>query len=381
MVATMHPDAGNHASGKGGEGTAGVAGANTGGAGNAAGTGAGGVGGSAGEGAAGKGGTGGTGAATTSCKPIGFATRDGRTGGEVEVRGGGDTTPVVVSSFAELASLAKDSSPRVIHVDGKLGSGWSGNTGDRLELGSNKTIIGLHPGTELKAPIHIQGATNVIIRNLVIHGPGSNSDQAWDNLNIEGGSKHIWIDHCEFWDGQDGNADVVKGADNVTFTWNIFGYRTGGEHNFSNLVASSDDEPQSEGKLNITLMFNWFTGVAQRQPRCRYGNIHVVNNLFTKDGQKSDYGISAGKDCKVLTEANHFIEINSPIYTSHMSGSSANELRGDNIFEKTSGNTTGYGKAFEPPYDYKQLLVPAADVQSLLKDKVGATLASPSACD
>ncbi len=75
-------------------------------------------------------------------------------------------------------------------------------------------------------------------------------------------------------------------------------------------------------------MFNWFTGIAQRQPRCRYGDIHVVNNLFTRDGQPSDYGISAGKDCRVLTENNHFIDIATPIYTSHQSGSSANELRG-----------------------------------------------------
>jgi pectate lyase len=102
-------------------------------------------------------------------------------------------------------------------------------------------------------------------------------------------------------------------------------------------------------------MFNHFTGVAQRQPRCRYGNIHIVNNLFTRDGLASDYGISAGKDCKVLTEANHFIGINSPIYTSHQSGSAANVLRGDNIFEGTSGNTMGYGTGFEPPYEYEDL--------------------------
>jgi pectate lyase len=315
------------------------------------------------------------------CKPIGWATRDGRTGGEVAVTGGGDAMPVVVTSFAALQSAAQDSQPRVIHIDGAVGAGWRGTSGDRLEVGSNKTIVGLRPDTQLKAAIHVGNASNVIIRNLVIRGPGSNDDQAWDNLNIDGSSKNIWIDHCEFWDGQDGNADVVKGADNVTFTWNIFGYRTGGDHNFSNLVASSDDEPQSEGKLNITLMFNWFTGVAQRAPRCRYGDIHVVNNLFSRDGQKSDYGISAGKNCRILTEANHFIEINTPISMSHASGSAANELRGDNIFERTTGDNQGYGKAFEPPYEYKQLLVKASEVKALVEQKVGAKLENPSACD
>lgn len=322
----------------------------------------------------------GTGGGSASCAPQGWATRNGRDGGSVAVTGGGTTAPVVVNSFSALQSAASGDTPRVIHVDGTLGSGWSGRAGDRLTVGSNKTIVGLRAGTQLKAPILVKGSSNVIIRNLVIRGPGSNSDQAWDNINIEA-SKNVWIDHCEFWDGQDGNADVVKGADNVTFSWNIFGYRTGGEHNFSNLVASSDDEPESVGKLNITLMFNWFTGVAQRQPRCRYGDIHVVNNLFSRDGQVSDYGISAGKDCRVLTEANHFIEIKSPIYASHASGSAANQLRGNNIFENTSGTTTGYGTAFNPPYEYGDWLVPSSQVKALVTENVGATLESPSDCD
>ncbi len=101
------------------------------------------------------------------------------------------------------------------------------------------------------------------------------------SINITSGARNIWVDHCEFWDGQDGNADVIRGADKVTFTFNIFGYRTNGLHNLSNLVASSDNEPESAGKLDITLMFNHFRGAEQRTPRCRYGDIHVVNNLFT----------------------------------------------------------------------------------------------------
>jgi len=364
-------------------GTAGTSGASgTGGSSGAGGTaGSSGTGGTSGSGGtSGNGGSGGSGT-TGPCQAIGWATRNGRSGGAVNVTGGGNATPVVATSFSQLQSYASDGQARVIHVDGTVGAGWSGTDGDRLEVGSNKTIVGLRPGTQLRAAVHVDGSSNVIIRNLVIRGPGSNDDQAWDNLNIEGGSKNVWIDHCEFWDGQDGNADVVKGADNVTFTFNIFGYRTGGAHNFSNLVASSDDEPESAGKLNITFMFNWFTGIAQRQPRCRYGDIHVVNNLFSRDGQQSDYGISAGKDCRIVTEANHFIDINEPIYDAHASGSAANELRGGNIFENTSGSTTGYGTAFQPPYDYDHVLVAASQVEALVTQKVGAKLQSPTQCD
>lgn len=313
------------------------------------------------------------------CKPIGWATRSGRTGGTASVTGGGNAAPVTVKTFADLKSAASGTTAKVIYIDGTLGAGWSGTTGDRLEIGSNKTIIGLRAGTLLKACIHMKDASNVILRNIVVKGPGSDENQSWDNINIEGSSKNIWVDHCEFWDGQDGNSDAVKGADNITYTWTIFGYTKGGVHNLSNLIASSDDEPVSVGKLNITFMGCWFRGIAQRGPRCRYGNIHVANNLYTTDGLQSDYAISAGLDCQVLTENNVFVGTSSPIYTSHKAGTSGHVVTG-NVFEGTSGNTTGYGTAFTPPYEYKSFLLPAKDVKAAVQKIAGATLASPTSC-
>ena len=325
-------------------------------------------------------------AAVDQCKPIGWATRDGRSGGEFNITGGGDATPVIVTSFADLQKYAKDSNPQVIYIDGTLGDGWSGTTGDRLNItASNKTIIGLKPGTLLKAPIHITSkASNIIVRNIVIQGPGSNADQAWDNLTIEGEAKNIWIDHCEFWDGQDGNADVVKGADNVTFTWCIFGYKKKSTHNLSNLIGSSDNEPVSEGKLNVTYMFNWWKAANQRKPRCRYGNVHVVNNLLTGDASITDgttvLGVSAGHMCTVRTERNVFINENNPIYTGNANGTGVNETI-DNIFTNCSGNTQGTGKSFTPPYEYSSFMLKASEVEAAVKAGAGANLESPTACD
>ena len=324
-------------------------------------------------------------AALDECKPIGWATREGRTGGEFSVTGGGNVVPDTVRTFADLQKYAKDSSPRVIYIDGTLGEGWSGTSGDRLNItASNKTIIGLKPGTLLKAPIHITSkASNIIVRNIVIQGPGSNADQAWDNLTIEGEAKNIWIDHCEFWDGQDGNADVVKGADNVTFTWCIFGYKKKSTHNLSNLIGSSDNEPVSEGKLNVTYMFNWWKAANQRKPRCRYGNVHVVNNLLTGDASITDgttvLGVSAGHMCTVRTERNVFINENNPIYTGNANGSGVNETI-DNIFTNCSGNTQGTGTSFTPPYEYKEFMLAASDVEAAVKAGAGATLEDPTKC-
>ena len=323
-------------------------------------------------------------AAVDQCKPIGWATRSGRSSTAFEVTGGGNATPITVTTLADLQKYAKDSSPRVIYIDGTLGSGWNGKSGDRVDItGSNKTIIGLRPGTELKAVVYIKKASNIILRNIVIKGPGSNADQAWDNFNIEN-AQNIWVDHCEFWDGQDGNADVVKGADNVTFTWCKFGYTRKSNHNLSNLIASSDDEPASVGKLNITFMFNWWVAANQRKPRCRYGNVHVINNLYTGNSSitagTAVLGVSAGVQCHVRTEKNVFIDENDPIYNgNNTDGSGGNEVI-DNIFTNCSGNTKGQGTSFTPPYDYSFAL-PANQVEAAVKANAGATLASPTACD
>lgn len=222
----------------------------------------------------------------------------------------------------------------------------------------------------------------MILRNIVIRGPGSNDDQAWDNINIEGSTKNVWIDHCELWDGQDGNADVVKGADNVTFTWNIFGYTTNGGHNLSNLIASSDDEPVSEGKLDITFMFNWWKAAAQRQPRCRYGQIHVANNLYTGDDSigASVLGVSNGFSCNVLTENNHFIKQGQPIDLGKQAGDGSVQEAVGNLFESCTGNQKGSGTAFKPPYEYKSFLLPASDVKAVVQKNAGATLTSPTSC-
>lgn len=325
-------------------------------------------------------------AAVDQCKPIGWATRSGRTSTAFEVTGGGNVTPIIVKTFSDLQKYAKDSSPRVIYIDGTLGDGWSGTSGSRLNItASNKTIIGLKPGTLLKAPIHITSkASNIIVRNIVIQGPGSNADQAWDNLTIEGESKNIWIDHCEFWDGQDGNADVVKGSDNVTFTWCIFGYKKKSTHNLSNLIGSSDNEPVSEGKLNVTYMFNWWKAANQRKPRCRYGNVHMVNNLLTGDASITNgtdvLGVSAGHMCKVRTERNVFINESNPIYTGNANGTGVNDVI-DNIFTNCSGNTKGTGTSFTPPYEYTSFMLKASEVEAAVKANAGATLKSPTECD
>src|SRR5690349_6661912 len=126
-------------SGAGGvAGSAGAGGSagNSGMGGSAGDSGAGGAGGSAGDsgeggsaGSSGAGGSSGSGDGVL-CAPMGWATRSSRTGGAVDVTGGGTAAPITVKSFADLTKYATDGDARVIYVDGTLGSGWSGTSGD-----------------------------------------------------------------------------------------------------------------------------------------------------------------------------------------------------------------------------------------------------------
>ena len=47
-------------------------------------------------------------AAVDQCKPIGWATRSGRTSTAFEVTGGGNATPIVVKTFSDLQKYAKE---------------------------------------------------------------------------------------------------------------------------------------------------------------------------------------------------------------------------------------------------------------------------------
>ena len=199
--------------------------------------------------------------------------------------GGGNATPVVVTTAAAFTSNISGTTARVIHVMGT----FSGSFG----IGSNKTIIGLC-GARVTGHIGLSGSVNVIIRNLRIVGnncsdsPNDCSAGA-DAVTLGGGAHHVWFDHCDVSDGSDGNLDITQGSDFVTISYTKFSYSTmrtdpmagASGHRFSNLIGSGDNVPEDVGHLNVTWHHNWWAqNVNQRMPRTRRGNIHVFNNLL-----------------------------------------------------------------------------------------------------
>lgn len=305
------------------------------------------------------------------CESFGWANYNGQTVSGV-VKGGGSGAAIQVTTFTALKSAVESSDAKVIHVMNDVGSGYKGKTGDVLNFKSNKTIIGAKAGITVKCSFQISSDSNIIVQNLIIRGPGnSNSEQNWDAVNIQK-SKRIWFDHCTIMEGEDGNFDVVKGSDNVTVSWCKFTYITGGVHNLSNLIGSSDDEPESHGKLNVTYAYCWWENVNSRCPRTRYGKIHVLNCYYNKIGD----GAFAGKMSNVRVEGCYFeSNVTNPtglISTGGQSGVFTIDCN------KNSTKTDGYTSAFVPPYQYKKYN--NSEVKSLVTTKAGPTLTSLPDC-
>lgn len=237
-------------------------------------------------------------AANAQSKAFGWASVDGMTNGSR------NQNPVVVTTYEELKKQLHrdDSIPRTIYVKGKI----QFPRAIKVANVKNKTIYGL-PGSALvnnKYTINsdstgiltLDGCHNIIIRNVTFMGPGAFDRDNKDNLDIRR-TDHVWVDHCDFQDGMDGNFDIAKGSDLITVSWCRFRYLIKPwpvlkedknedhtmDHRFSNLIGSSDkDSLNDEGKLRITFADCWWDeGCRNRMPMARYGLIHVYNCLYS----------------------------------------------------------------------------------------------------
>jgi pectate lyase len=87
----------------------------------------------------------------------------------------------------------------------------------------------------------------------------------------------------------------------VTVPWNRFH-----DHDKTNLVGSSD-----AGRLKVTFHHNHYENSMQRDPRVRYGQVHVYNNLYTAHRAHPAYPyvyfIGAGKSSSIYSERNYFV--------------------------------------------------------------------------
>jgi pectate lyase len=321
--------------------------------------------------------------------PLGWASQDGGT------TGGGNATPILVTSLSQLQDEIEGDSAKVLYVQGDFSAA-------ELDFGSNKTLIGCSSGAHLRGHLSIgSGSENLILRNLEISGyaegncaldpdydPGTGCSSGNDAVGVNGDAHHVWFDHCSVKDGTDGNLDITNDADFVTVSWSKFSYTprtddsgddsTGASgHRYSNLVGGTDSAPNGWPgtiPLNVTWHHNWWAdNVVERQPRVRYGRNHLFNNYY--DSDTSNYCVRAGIEASVLLEGNYFDQVETPHEFNEDDSETAFIALGTgdkaNVYDGTSGEREedGQGEAFTPPYDYA--LDPAEDVPGLVSAGAG----------
>lgn len=243
-------------------------------------------------------------------QPVGWGTVDGT------ITGGEDENPVTVTTLAELKAAMNGTDKATIYVKGTIE--FTGLTS--FEKVQNKTIYGL-PGAVLTNPNHsdkanetgimqLKNCKNIILRNLTFKAAGAYDIDGNDNLTLAT-STYIWIDHCDFQDGVDGNLDCNNGSDNICITWCRFRYLiepwpggSGGsnDHRFTNLWGGSDSNVSKDGgKLRTTFANCWWDeGCKERMPRIRFGQVHIVNCLYSSS--VANYCIGTGYRCNAYVE-------------------------------------------------------------------------------
>ncbi|RVT83551.1 pectinesterase family protein [Inhella crocodyli] len=201
-----------------------------------------------------------------------------------------------------------------------------------VRLPSNTTLIGVVPGAGFaNGSLMLDRVQQVIVRHLhlsdaydhfpqwdPLDGALGEWNSEYDTLSLRG-ARHVWVDHCRFDDGtrpdaqertvfgrlqqrHDGLLDVTLQSDLVTVSWNHFE-----AHSKTTLIGGSDKLTSDAGHLRVTLHHNRWVGVAERTPRVRFGQVHVLNNLYEPRPDSAygyAYSIGIGFASSVLSEAN-----------------------------------------------------------------------------
>lgn len=278
--------------------------------------------------------------------PIGWASQDGGT------TGGAGGTVVTVDNAADFITCAEDQhqDPYIIYVSGNI------TLDNNVRVRGNKTIIGL-PGSHISGNLkcYREEESNNVFRFLDIDNQAEVGDG--DCITIDEAS-HIWIDHCTFTNGGDGNIDVKNGADYVTISWCIFQYTFDSGHNYSNLVGHSDGNGSTDrDHLLVTFHHNWYSTMCkERMPRVRFGQVHVYNNYYS-DLLAGGYCIGVGVEAHIRVENNYFNAVPMP-WKDYYTGNGADGHIGwntENIFYNCTVPTWAaneYSTIFTPPYSY-----------------------------
>lgn len=240
--------------------------------------------------------------AVTYCAPSAWGYGAGATGG-------GSASPTLVKDASGLKNaIAKGSNKVVIITQDITVSGQISSTATNITIMAvnGAKLISTQQNSDKSGILYLKGS-NIILRNLTFEGPGAYDCDGNDNLCLDGATK-VWVDHCDFQDGCDGNFDIKGKSDNISVTWCRFRYlkkpKAGGsggadDHRFTNLVGSDSSDKPGDGTYNITYGYCWWDeGCKQRMTRCRNASQHFLNCYW--NSSVADYYIGPeNADCYI----------------------------------------------------------------------------------
>ncbi|MBN1764584.1 MAG: hypothetical protein JW860_04950 [Sedimentisphaerales bacterium] len=304
-----------------------------------------------------------------------FAAADGWASANGGTTGGEGGTVVTVDNFTDLEYYAElGATPYIIQVSGTIAIG----TGV-LEISANKTLIGIGTNPTLVGNVGFKNRDgNIIIENLNITNPYEGS--SYDGISLKQDIYNVLVTKCTIYDTGDGAFDISNNSDFVTVSWCKFHYTPSTPdpgHTFACLVGSSDSQEDDAANLRVTYHHNWWTtGVKERMPRVRYGQVHVYNNYYN-DLVAGGYCVGVGCGSRIRVENNYFNAVPNPWkdYYSDVPEHPAGHIGWNtgNVFPGCSvptWATNEYATIFTPPYDYT--LDDAADVQTMVQAYAGA---------
>ncbi len=281
----------------------------------------------------------------------GWASQNGGT------TGGQGGTVVDVNNATDLEYYAElGTTPYIIRISGYINIGGTGN----LEIRANKTLIGVGENPTLEGNVGFENDEgNIIIENLNITNPYDGDD--YDGISLKQNIHNVLVTKCTIYDCGDGSFDISNNSDFVTVSWCKFHYTPSApdpEHTFACLVGSSDKQTDDAANLRVTYHHNWWTtGVKERMPRVRYGQVHVYNNYYS-NLVAGGYCVGRGCGSRIRVESNYFNAVPNPwakydqdanYPVGHIGWNTGNIF--DDCTQPTWA-TNEYATIFTPPYDY-----------------------------
>ncbi len=229
-------------------------------------------------------------------------------------------------------------------------------------------------GVVFKIGINVKRAYNLLIRNIFFQ------DYYDDGINIGyPETHHIWIDHCTVGhpttmpvntEHPDGGIDMKDGASYVTISWCLIrnSWKT-------SLVGHSDNNGATDnGRLKVTYVNNYFLHTNSRNPRVRFGQAHVLNNLFDN---VLLYGSVPSNGAQVFAENNFYLNTDWPMYADRSSADfkAVYGNNSDDVFTSKTGNYPCVGlKQSGNAYDDSGLPVITAQINPAMLNPGGRSI-------